>query len=154
MEKHFVASGLIFDNEKILLIKHKKIGSWIYPGGHCELNENPEDCLKREVKEETGYSIKVVESSIFKYFDDQVRSISVPFCVLEEQIVENDKTHIHIDFVYLCELDKSIKQIENNENSEYQWFSFNQATNLNMIKNFKELLICAFNVRTNECKKV
>ena len=145
MEKHFVASGLIFDGEKVLLIRHKKIGSWIYPGGHCESNENPEECLKREVKEETGYSIKIIDSSAFKYLDTQAHSISLPFCILEEKIAENNKLHIHVDFVYLCEIDKSIKQLETKENIEYEWFTFNQTNNLDMINNFKELLICAFN---------
>ena len=30
---------------------------WIGVGGHCEDNESPEDCLLREVKEETGYTL-------------------------------------------------------------------------------------------------
>ncbi len=30
---------------------------WIGVGGHIELNESPEDCLLREVKEETGLTL-------------------------------------------------------------------------------------------------
>ena len=30
---------------------------WIGVGGHCEENESPEDCLLREVREETGYTL-------------------------------------------------------------------------------------------------
>ena len=32
-------------------------GKWIGVGGHFELNESPEDCLLREVKEETGLTL-------------------------------------------------------------------------------------------------
>lgn len=32
-------------------------GKWVGVGGHFEANESPEDCLLREVREETGYSL-------------------------------------------------------------------------------------------------
>lgn len=32
-------------------------GKWIGVGGHFEENESPEECLLREVKEETGYTL-------------------------------------------------------------------------------------------------
>ena len=32
-------------------------GKWIGVGGHFELGESPEDCLLREVKEETGLTL-------------------------------------------------------------------------------------------------
>lgn len=33
-------------------------GKWIGVGGHFEQNESPEECLIREVKEETGYTLE------------------------------------------------------------------------------------------------
>ena len=32
-------------------------GQWIGVGGHCEENESPEDCVLREVREETGLTL-------------------------------------------------------------------------------------------------
>ncbi|SEL48379.1 MULTISPECIES: NUDIX hydrolase [unclassified Butyrivibrio] len=32
-------------------------GKWIAPGGHCENGESPDDCVKREVLEETGIKL-------------------------------------------------------------------------------------------------
>ena len=42
LEKHFTASALIIDNGKVLLLHHKKLGVWLYPGGHIEKNETPD----------------------------------------------------------------------------------------------------------------
>ena len=32
-------------------------GKWIGVGGHFEADESPEECVLREVKEETGYTL-------------------------------------------------------------------------------------------------
>ncbi|THE13038.1 NUDIX domain-containing protein [Bacillus timonensis] len=42
-----------FKDGKLLLVKLQDRG-WDFPGGHIELNESPEECIKREAYEE-GY---------------------------------------------------------------------------------------------------
>ena len=47
------------ENRRILLVKRSvepKKGYWCLPGGFMELNETPELCALRELKEETGLS--------------------------------------------------------------------------------------------------
>jgi len=61
-ERPKIGIGVLVKKEgKVLLGKRKNAhgeGSWCFPGGHLEWNENIEDCAKREVLEETGLSIK------------------------------------------------------------------------------------------------
>jgi 8-oxo-dGTP diphosphatase len=50
------------DNQYLMLHRTKKErdinkNKWIGVGGHFEVKESPEDCLLREVKEETGYTL-------------------------------------------------------------------------------------------------
>lgn len=50
------------DGKTLLLHRTKKKkdineGKWIGVGGKLEPGESPEDCIKREVKEETGYTL-------------------------------------------------------------------------------------------------
>lgn len=50
------------DNKFLMLHRTKKQndineGKWIGVGGHAEENESPEECLLREVKEETGLTL-------------------------------------------------------------------------------------------------
>ena len=53
----------IIDNRQILLIQHHEHASgrsyWLLPGGGREKDESPEQCLIREVQEETGLMITI-----------------------------------------------------------------------------------------------
>ncbi len=48
----FTASVYIVFKNKVLLHKHKKLGIWLQPGGHIELDEDPNEAALREAKEE------------------------------------------------------------------------------------------------------
>ena len=53
---------LIFDKEgRLLLIRRSDNGEWALPAGAQELGESISDCLKREVKEETGLDVIAAE---------------------------------------------------------------------------------------------
>ena len=56
------ASGFLVHNGKVLLIKHKKLGYWLAPGGHVEEDELPHEAAEREVWEETGLKVKAVSA--------------------------------------------------------------------------------------------
>ncbi|MDF2719017.1 MAG: hydrolase [Paenibacillus sp.] len=45
------------EKERILLVKRSDNGAWVMPAGGMELHESILDCLKREVKEETGLNV-------------------------------------------------------------------------------------------------
>jgi len=55
--------GICFEENKILLIRHHNIGKqgylWAPPGGGMEFGENAEECLKREMLEETGLDVSI-----------------------------------------------------------------------------------------------
>ena len=47
------------DQDQILFIRRRDNGLWALPAGSQELDESILDCLKREVKEETGLNVLV-----------------------------------------------------------------------------------------------
>lgn len=54
---HIVASGFLYAKKerKFLVLWHKDLKMFLYPGGHVNLNdENILEAAKREVREETG----------------------------------------------------------------------------------------------------
>ena len=64
MSRHTHYQGAIIQNHHILLIKHleHKTGRsyWIFPGGGIESDETEEECVRREMKEETNLDIRVL----------------------------------------------------------------------------------------------
>jgi len=60
----FGAHGVIVDRGRILILMRApemtyRPGAWDLPGGHLALGESVQECLVREVKEETGLAIEI-----------------------------------------------------------------------------------------------
>ena len=55
---------------EVLIIKHKNGGHWAFPKGHVEKKETEEETALREIREETGLSVKFVEPfrEVITYF--------------------------------------------------------------------------------------
>ena len=65
----FAAGGIVLSENKILLVKNKKgdssadsVSWWGYPKGHLEEGEKPYEAAVREVYEETGFEVKIVNN--------------------------------------------------------------------------------------------
>ncbi|TQS75072.1 NUDIX hydrolase [Ornithinibacillus gellani] len=62
MEYWFGAAGICMnDHKEILMIKGFDSEGWAVPSGGIKEGESPQECCIREVKEETGYDVKVIE---------------------------------------------------------------------------------------------
>lgn len=61
MPVHIVAAGGFVENAQgeILLVKVRRGGHWVFPGGQVEVGENLIDGVIREVKEESGIDVTV-----------------------------------------------------------------------------------------------
>jgi ADP-ribose pyrophosphatase YjhB (NUDIX family) len=53
--------GVVFKDEKVLLVKELADGRWTLPGGWVDINESPSESVEREVLEESGYQVKAVK---------------------------------------------------------------------------------------------
>lgn len=53
-------TGIVVRSEdgKVLVIRRADDGRWVPPGGVLELTETPEQCVVREVREETGVEVR------------------------------------------------------------------------------------------------
>lgn len=57
----FTACGALIYKGKALLVKHKKLGLWLAPGGHMEEGEFPHQAAEREFWEEAGIKVRAVD---------------------------------------------------------------------------------------------
>jgi len=53
--------GVVFREEKVLLVKEVADGFWTLPGGWADVNESPSESVVREVREESGFETRAVK---------------------------------------------------------------------------------------------
>jgi 8-oxo-dGTP pyrophosphatase MutT (NUDIX family) len=58
----YTAGGMLLHRSKVLLVKHKKLGIWLNPGGHIDEGELPHEAAQREFFEETGVRVRALDA--------------------------------------------------------------------------------------------
>ena len=129
------AGGIIVHNNKVLLHKNTNKDHYCLPGGRVEIGESSEKTIKREIQEELGKQIEIINyvATIENFFE-----------------MENTKYH-EIYFLYkidfLDENDKNIQytmnNIEGKDYLQYEWIDVDKIEEYNLLpKTLKEILKC------------
>ena len=129
--RHFCASAFVVDpyTKKILLVYHSAFKKWVQPGGHIENDEFPEETVKREVYEETGYKIELIGEH-FPREDDLIRPLGI-------QKNRGSNGDYHIDIIYAAKPFGHVKVTSDDEITNYRWFSREEVENLNVFQDIK-----------------
>ena len=137
---HFTATGFVFnDAGKMLMIRHKKMGVWLPPGGHLHENELPCEAVLREVFEETGIRARVISAArdAKAPVDGHCRELPLPVEILLEDI-ERDGSHNHIDMIYLCRTEDSSIYPQESEVDGFGWFYPSEVLELETFENVRK----------------
>lgn len=98
--RHLTATGFVVWRGRVLLHWHRKNRLWLPFGGHIEANEDPVECVLREVEEETGIAVAIIGASPpFAGFDEP-RQLPAPVTILLERAFDGRDWHEHIDLIY------------------------------------------------------
>ena len=121
----FCADALVVSGNKTLLVKHKGLGIWIFPGGHINPGEEPDKAAHRECKEETGIDVRIIDCSGEKFAGKLSKSRPLPMLVLENLARYPDETHIHYSFKYLAKPMGRKKKLsfDPGESTDARWFT-------------------------------
>lgn len=123
---HFTASAFVVneDFDKTLLVKHNRLGGYIFPGGHADGEYDLLSVAIREVLEETGLDVVPYGKALYSICSVPVKAhIRNGFYVC---------SHNHYDLLYLCvakneDMDK-IRTLES-ENSDVKWVDLEDCYN-------------------------
>jgi 8-oxo-dGTP pyrophosphatase MutT (NUDIX family) len=139
-----VSALILMAGRRILLIHHRRLGVWLYPGGHVEPDETPDEALVREVWEETRLQPAFVQPGDPRLADAgaEVYVLAQPYAVLCERIPDPSGPHDHVDLIYACVVDAAALGREHEE--ELRSITREEAGELAMFPNFRELLEKAF----------
>ena len=132
MERQFTATAYVIDNQKVLLIHHKKLRKWLPPGGHLDPNELPSVAAVREVFEETGFEVELLPQENVWIERWNASSFPRPYMCLLEEIPEHNghPAHQHVDFIYLARLTGGNHNTNHQEIHDMRWFSLHEIENL------------------------
>jgi ADP-ribose pyrophosphatase YjhB (NUDIX family) len=142
LEKQLTVSAFVLGEDRsLLLVAHKKLGVWLYPGGHVDPAETPDDAVVREVKEETGLDVELLgpDSTSLSFPQADVWGLHTPYKVLLEHVDDPRGEHYHIDLIYLCGVVGGVLQ-HNAEVTEAGFFTREATLQLDLLPSFRELL--------------
>ena len=134
----FAAGGIVLSEDKILLVKNKKGDSstnsepwWGYPKGHLEDGEKPSEAAVREVFEETGFEVKIVNTK--------------PVAESRYEIERNGEILQKTVWFYEMEVVEPFKNEPDDEIEEIALVGFDGALNLLTHEEDRKILKYVFN---------
>ncbi len=129
--RHFTASAIVFDEQdRVLLVHHNRIGLWLYPGGHVDINEDPAQAAHREVLEETGISTEAFDDGMFVH--PAVTTHATPYTIIEMDVNDGKfGQHRHIDFVYVLHAVAGSLVSQATEVTGARWVPVTEVASLN-----------------------
>lgn len=127
---HYLARGIVFDDDKVLLVKLRGQSNTFLPGGHIEYGESASRTIEREFMEELGCKVNVG-----------------PFIgALEHLWPESSSDNHEINLLFLVSIDgvENLNGIESQEeNLEAYWVPIAELSNVNLqpqpLRKFLEL---------------
>lgn len=135
-EEHFIGKvaqkAIIVHDDKVLLTRDPRIKDeiWELPGGRLNVDEDPKEGLRRELKEELGADFEVREVIYLKQFrqgSEQARALAIVYlAVLEDpETIKPNKAEV----------------------SEHRWFDEQDCLDLKMFDEYRAALSLFFSSR-------
>jgi 8-oxo-dGTP pyrophosphatase MutT (NUDIX family) len=134
LEGHLTASVAIVDatEARVLLLRHRKLGLWLQPGGHADGDGDLAAVAAREAREETGLVGEV-----------ETPAIDVDVHAIPER--PGEPQHLHLDVRFRLRVAAGSVAVGNHESTGLRWVSLGELddADLNLDESTKRLVRAA-----------
>ncbi len=120
------ARAVLFNQDKVALLHIKQYDMYKLPGGGVNAQENIEEALKREIKEETGCTVREIkELGVFIEKRDDWKLFQVSFCYWSnmqdqgEACLTQEETDEGFSLVWADNLEHALQLIHQNHSDLY-----------------------------------
>lgn len=116
---HVTGSAFVVGRRGTVLLRHRRLGRWLQPGGHVDPGESPWEAAVREAREETGLAVGPIDVGA----DGRPRLAHV-------DVHPGGRGHTHLDLRYLVGGDDRDPDPPPLESQEIGWFDRAEAADL------------------------
>lgn len=109
---HVTASAVVVGPRGTVLHRHRRLGTWMQPGGHIDAGERPEEAAVRETVEETGLSPRHPPSGQ---------------CLLHVDVHRAPVCEAHLDLRFLLLAPDDDPRPAAGESPDAAWFAWDDA---------------------------
>lgn len=124
----------IVNDGAVLLRMHDKYDLWLSPGGHVELDEDFVEATFREVKEETGLDVELLDDTPVSTWASssnpnvkEERELPLPRFINRHRVSD---THEHISFIYFgTSENRDVHPAPGEKTDGFKWFTREELDN-------------------------
>jgi 8-oxo-dGTP pyrophosphatase MutT (NUDIX family) len=125
--------------ERVLVIEHKRLKTWLPIGGELEAGETPLEAAVRELREETGLA------GTFHTVAGALDGVPAGLIGYEEH--QAGSKGLHMNFVFVCDIAPNAEVTPNDEFGAFRWVNRAELDRLDSPLNVRQFGYLALDAR-------
>ena len=139
MRRAFSVAVYARRGDRVLVIEHRRLQTWLPIGGELEAGETPLEAAARELREETGLA------GTFRPLVAAHDGVPPGLIGYEEH--QAGSKGLHMNFVFVCEVPAQAEVVPNDEFGNFRWVNRAELEHLESPVNVRQFGFVALDAR-------